>query len=103
MSTKTELVLSGRAPLRRTLQLFATRAPGDRVYLCAIVYPIGSRAKMIAYARESVTESRLALSEDGENCLWVGRAAFDISAAEAEKIRETFLPLGLRLTPLVPL
>lgn len=94
----TELHLNGKSPLRRILNIRAN-TQGD---LSAAVYPIAPRGNpvpMIAYVSGPIARSRLRMVQKGYSdvCLWINGTAFDVSIAEAQKIRDTFEPLGLRI------
>lgn len=48
---------------------------------------------MVAYASAELAHCRLE-----HNCLWIGRsAAFDLTRAEAKRVRDTFGPHGLTM------
>jgi hypothetical protein len=87
---ETTLELHGKAPLRRTLKIeFSPRFS----YLTVMVF-LPKQTRMLAYVHDKMSTARL----DSQS-LWVGHTAFDITTAEAERIRATFEPLGLRLEP----
>jgi hypothetical protein len=89
MSLSTELLLKGKAPFKRNLNL----SESGHGYLCAAVFL--PHFQMIAYCNEKIADCYLR-TQDGKTNLWLGHAAFNISAAEALQIREKFEPLGLR-------
>lgn len=100
MSTSTELSLKlkGKSPLRR--ELFLVAGGG---HLSAALYALRSKRNqfsslpMLAWASAEIACSRLLIRKDGRFALWVGSAAFDVSATEAQQIRAMYEPLGLRI------
>jgi hypothetical protein len=89
-----QLQLNGKSPLRRILSLNASeRSLSAGVYASGRKF--GEMAVSIAWAHQPISQCRL--DEIHGYCLWIGHAAFDVSAAEAKQIRETFEPLGLRV------
>jgi hypothetical protein len=92
----TELNLKGKSP-RRNLDLRSS-AYG---HLSAVLYLVGSKSwhtTSLAYATAKTADSYIHVGKNGKHNLWLGGAAFEISAAEAERIRATYEPLGLQTT-----
>jgi hypothetical protein len=86
----TEMEIKGKFPLRRNLHLRANLG-----YLSVALYP-SSRLlyRMLAWANSKISDCSLTETDIGWS-LWLQSAAFEISAAEAQAIREKFEPLGL--------
>ena len=100
--SRVELTLKGKPPFRRVLDLAASPH-----YLSVALYAHTqrrnlSKGPMLAWMNGELSESRL-VHEYGEFCLWIGSAAFGVSAAEAKQIRELFEPLGLRFVKVEPM
>jgi hypothetical protein len=89
-----ELKLKGKSP-RRNLDLRAS-AYGD---LYAVLYLSKSLHTMpLAFANAKTVDSYIYIGKNGKRSLWLGSTAFGVSAAEAERIRATYEPLGLQVT-----
>lgn len=102
---RAELRLPGTQSLRRVLWLTM-----GTMNLSVCMYPpapnkraasLGYRhGAMLAWANALLTECRIDYSQPSSSCLpslWVNHTAFDVTPAEAERIRETFAPLGMRV------
>lgn len=94
MSTPTDLELKGKSPFRRNLSLRLN----EHGHFHASMYLISARGsyQMLAWLSGTIADSHLTTRESGHS-LWIDRAAFDVSDAEAQRIRATFEPLGLRI------
>jgi hypothetical protein len=96
MSAGTELLLKGKAPLRRNLDLRAS-AYG---YLSAVLCLVGAKSwhmTGLAYTNAKITDCYLRIVKHERASLWMGSTAFDVTEAEAAQIRTTYEPLGLRI------
>lgn len=94
----TELELKGKSPLRRDLSLRLDEY--GHLYVWMHLSARGSY-QMLAWTNGPIADSRLVEREHG-HCLWIAHSAFDVSAAEAQRIRATYEPLGLRIEKAKP-
>lgn len=65
------------------------------VYLTAFIWRRGrtpGEGGMLAYAYEQLTNCRIC-----DNSLWVGAAAFDLTAKHSARVLKELVPLGLRV------
>ena len=92
-----EITIAARAPFTRSLHLRLAR--GSCLY--AALYPARG-AQMLAWSSAELTACRLTHNETGWT-LWLAGTAFDVSAAEAERIQVAFPKLRVEIVPPEPL
>lgn len=89
----TGLTLKGKVPLKRGLDLRL----GVTGHLSASLFSDCERPKMLAFSVVTLTDCYLFLGKYCTSALWMEHASFDVSEAEAQQIRATYEPLGLRV------
>ncbi|HEY3658235.1 MAG TPA: hypothetical protein VGL34_24970 [Steroidobacteraceae bacterium] len=94
----TELELKGKSPFRRNLSL---RLNEYGHFNASMHIRARGSYRMLAWLSGAIADSRLVETEFGHN-LWIAHSALDVSAAEAQRIRATFEPLGLRIEKAKP-
>lgn len=95
----TDEIRVGLGPTRqRSGLLFVTHEPGDvlpwRVSLFEVRRAVPARQNVYASAHRDERAPRLRCAEDGW-VLWLGRAAFALTAHEAKQLRTAFWQYGL--------
>jgi hypothetical protein len=90
-ATATDLELKGKSPFRRNLSL---RVNEYGHFHASMHISARGSYRMLAWFSGAIADCRLVETEFGHN-LWVAHSAFDVSDTEAQRIRETFEPLGL--------
>ena len=87
----TELSLIGKKDFPRKLWISVARQ-----HVTVALYVDSQKKTRIVYAIAKISDCYLALDKYSP-ALWIGSTSFDVAEAEAQQIRATYEPIGLRI------